>query len=771
MKEIIKVNNIDLIYRSAQTLSIKRIVKMMINGWESNILNKYKALDGISFSLEKGKVYGIIGNNGAGKSTLLRVLSGVMSPNNGTVERRYKTINLLALGVGFSSELTGLENIFLNGMLLGFSKKQINEVKDNIINFSELGDFITKPMKTYSSGMVSRLGFSIAIHLKPEVLLIDEVLSVGDTKFRKKSYEAIKKIISDEDTTVVIVSHGMGTVRELCDYIIWLDKGKMVAQGEVSEILSLYDRYNNGEISIPDIIAKDISSIYVKEETLKIDASDYYIRMPNAKKKEFFGKAYDGISNYNVMGTNFTITRRILSNDDIFLYIEGESSRDCKIEITLDEIKEERNFDHLYKQPPYDSRYGENKLTGIQSYLDLNCGSAVVTKVYYFNEKVAEYHDGEKSYLLELDSEANDIICENNKVVINLNPSKCKVAFTLILSKNKLFRNSDNLNKYMEYYYNSIYNNSVWCSFFLRSSGTYTKLPYSIEPFTKDGYGFSLQHSSRKDLIPFYEQTKENFFSDMINNAILQAYMYQNNENFVFFTPYTSTWLKKDTGITAPYIDTRLNESFIHMLSDFLPYTIFSEKIDPLKNYVDLLYDYWKLGKQVYRLEDGLFFPDYFKDNLKQITHSSLNHQLGTANLFYEAFIKYGDKKYLETFNGILKFIELSKENWINNNGDLYYGIRYNESGELEFYGNDYVYVTLFDLLLTQQNFIELNNDGQNRCLNELIKAKLYYLKKTKYDIFSSEAENAPGENIDSRKQVIDLLKRLYGDQEFFNNI
>lgn len=253
MKEVIKIDNIDLIYRSAETLSIKKIFKTMIKKGKSNVLSNYKALNQVSFTLEKGNVYGIIGNNGAGKSTLLRVLSGVMKPNAGEVERNYKTINLLALGVGFSGELTGLENIFLNGMLLGFSKQQISQVKDAIIEFSELGEFIYRPMKTYSSGMRSRLGFSVAIHLKPEILLIDEVLSVGDTKFQKKSYESIKNIINDKSTTVVIVTHSMSTVMELCNYVIWLDKGEIIIKGETNEIIDLYDKYNCNKISIEEV--------------------------------------------------------------------------------------------------------------------------------------------------------------------------------------------------------------------------------------------------------------------------------------------------------------------------------------------------------------------------------------------------------------------------------------------------------------------------------------------------------------------------------------
>lgn len=765
MNEIIKVENVDLIYRSAQTLSVKKLVKMLIKGEKDTLLSNYKALNNVSCSFEKGKVYGIIGNNGAGKSTLLRVLSGVMSPNKGTVERNYKTINLLALGIGFSKELTGIENIFLNGMLLGFSKKEIEAVKNDIIEYSEIGEFVYKPMKTYSSGMVSRLGFAIAIYLKPEVLLIDETLSVGDVRFRKKSFESIKSIILDKNITVVIVSHGMGTVKELCDNLIWLEKGEIIAQGDTTEVLSLYEEYNSGKITMQELKRKNQYSITMIDNTLKVDASDYYIRMPNCTKKQFIEKNYDTIQEVVDRKTIFRVTKRVLNNGDLFLFVEVENNLDQKITIELDGINEVVTFDHLYKKPNYDNRYGENKLTGLNAYLDLDQGSACVTKLYYFKEKEQVYGEKEKSYLLELIQEDNSINIASNKIDIKLKPNKDKVCFSIILSKSKLFNERENLNEYMDYYYEGVYNNFVPASFFLRPDGTYTKLPYSIEPFTKEGYGYSLHHSSRKDLVPFYEKTHERFFIDMISNAILQAYMYQQNENNVFFTPYTSTWLKKDTGITAPYIDTRLNETFIHMLGDIAKYTEFNGKIEPLKEYVDFLINKQEDGTMIYQKGEGVFFPDYFKDNLGKMPHASLNHQLGTASLFYKAYIKYEETMYLEMFDRIIEFIEATKENWINKeNGDLYYGLKMHK-GELEYYGNDYVYVTLLDLLNTQ-NIIVTRRDNKikakNESLNYLIQAKIEYLSKTEYDIFNADAKIAPGEKIESRLQVLKLYQKLY---------
>ena len=768
MNEVIKVNNIDLIYRSAESLSVKKMFKNFFTGKKNNILSSYKALNNVSFSFEKGKVYGIIGNNGAGKSTLLRVLSGVMSPNSGSVERNYKTINLLALGIGFSKELTGIENIFLNGMLLGFSRKYIENVKDEIIAFSEIGDFIYRPMKTYSSGMVSRLAFAIAINLKPEVLLIDEVLSVGDSKFRLKSFEAIREIINDKNITVAIVSHGMDTIRQLCDNVIWLEKGQIVAKGETGEVLSIYDDYNKGLITIEEIKEKNKDSIDILSEKneVKIDIKDYYLRINNANKIGFNNKTYDFVKTYSINGTNLKITNRLLKNGDVFLYFEGTNSKKNLINIAIDDIKDVYEFENLYKKPKYDNRYGENKLTGINSYIDLKTGSLLLTKIYYYKTMINKYDENNESKVLSLICEDNDINIFDNCISINLKSDCPEFCFSIVLSKKKLFNSIENLNRYEEYYFESLYNNAVWCSFFMRPSGTYTKLPYSIEPFTKDGYGYSLHHSSRKDMFSFYKQTNERFFSDMMENAILQAFLYQKNENYVFFTPYTSTWLKDDTGITAPYIDTRLNETFTNMMEDFLPYSSLKELIDPLKNYIDFLYNKFLERKEIYLLNEGVFFPDYFKENLNKLTHASLNHQLGTSTLFYKAYKQYKDEKYLYVFRSIIKFIENTNAKWINNEtGDLYYGLKL-ENNEYSFYGKDYVYVTLIDLLNVQSNYIDVEGK-ENFTLKQLTKKKIDYLKTTKYNIFNDDSENAPGEGINSRIQVLKLLNKVYNTEDF----
>lgn len=714
-------------------------------------------------TMERGKVYGIIGNNGAGKSTMLRVLSGVMSPNSGTVERNYQKINLLALGAGFSRELSGRDNIYLNAMLLGFSKKDISEVFDDIVAYSEIGDFINRPIKTYSSGMVSRLGFSIAIHLKPEVLLIDEVLSVGDAQFREKSFNSIRKIIEDKDTTVAIVSHSMNQIEVLCDRVIWLDKGRVVAQGDTADVLELYNQQRCGDVSVDEIIAMNVDEVEVDGNTLTAALDDYTLRLADPRRKTFLGKPWDHIRDYQVGEATVTLTKRRLPNKDQIFYFEVDSPGDMEIVIQMDNVREVRRYDKLYRKPEYDNRYGENRVTGFDAYLDLEQGSALAGKVYYYNPLTKSYPDGGVSFLYELVEESGGLSYGNDCLSLTLKRKAGKASFFLLLSRDKLFRDPENLDTYMDYYYKGLYNNNVWCSFFMQPSGTYTKLPYSIEPFTKEGYGYSLHHSSRKDVFPYYLQTNERFFDDLLSNAVLQAYLYQNNDSGVFHTPYTSTWLQKETGITAPFIDTRLNETFSRSLLDFQAVGDHFSELDPMRNYVDFLYRHYEGGGQVYRAGEGVFFPDYFKDGLEKPSHASLNHQLGIAMIFAKAYQQYGNGKYLDVFSAMLRFIEATGDSWINpESRDLFYSVNYNADGSFSYSGTDYVYVTLIDLLYLQKTCLELERIGRNACADRLITQKVAFLKATDYDIFSDSEKVPPGEKVDSRSSAKKMYSQLF---------
>ena len=186
----------------------------------------FRALDGVTLSIQKGEVFGIVGPNGAGKSTILRVMAGIYSPDQGSIQIKGRVVLLAGLGAGFQSDLSGKENIALSASIYGMKAEQISLLENSIIGFSGIGDFIDRPLRTYSSGMKSRLAFSIASHLEPEILLIDEVLAVGDSAFREKSKRRIMNMVKG-DTTVVLVTHSEGTLRDLCDRVACFSDGKI----------------------------------------------------------------------------------------------------------------------------------------------------------------------------------------------------------------------------------------------------------------------------------------------------------------------------------------------------------------------------------------------------------------------------------------------------------------------------------------------------------------------------------------------------------------
>lgn len=235
----LSVKDVKIRYRYLKKMSLRSLFKPQ----KTKKTGYFEAVKGISFELEKGKILGIVGKNGSGKSTLLRAIAGIFSADEGSIDLHGNNVSLLSIGVGFNSSLTGRENIYLSGMLLGFTKAQIEEKIDEIIEFSELGNFIDRPVKTYSSGMHSKLAFSITAILETDIMLIDEVLSVGDAKFKKKSYDKMKSLIDDRNRTVLIVSHSAETLRKLCDDILWIHEGNMKMIGPIDEVLPEYEKF------------------------------------------------------------------------------------------------------------------------------------------------------------------------------------------------------------------------------------------------------------------------------------------------------------------------------------------------------------------------------------------------------------------------------------------------------------------------------------------------------------------------------------------------
>lgn len=252
MQEIIKVNavSMDFVMENDKIQSVKEYAVAVL---KHQIKRKtFTALSDISFELARGDVLGIVGHNGAGKSTLLKIISQILQPTSGTVWVDGNIVPMLELGSGFDQDMTGRENVFLNGAILGYSKDFLNEKYEEIVEFSGLQQFIDIPIRNYSSGMVARLAFSIATMVNPEILIVDEILSVGDADFQAKSRERMLKMMGG-GTTVLFVSHSLSQIREMCNKTLWIEHGKMQAFGDTERICEAYE--NNippAEITQPD---------------------------------------------------------------------------------------------------------------------------------------------------------------------------------------------------------------------------------------------------------------------------------------------------------------------------------------------------------------------------------------------------------------------------------------------------------------------------------------------------------------------------------------
>ena len=239
-KTMIEVSDVTMRFRlnNDKILSLKEFVTTALRGKLQ--YNDFTALEHVSFEVKKGETLGLIGRNGAGKSTMLKVISGILKPTEGSVVCRGNVVPMLELGSGFDFDLTGRENIFPNGAILGYSKEFLHEKYDEIVEFSELGQFIEVPIRNYSSGMLARLAFSIATVVNPEILIVDEILSVGDAAFQEKSKKRMLELMGG-GTTVLFVSHSLEQIREMCNRVVWLEHGNVKMVGAAAEVCDVYD--------------------------------------------------------------------------------------------------------------------------------------------------------------------------------------------------------------------------------------------------------------------------------------------------------------------------------------------------------------------------------------------------------------------------------------------------------------------------------------------------------------------------------------------------
>lgn len=271
------------------------------------------ALKDVSFDIPKGSFYGIIGHNGSGKSTLLRLTAGIHKPTTGTITTNGKISALLELGSGFHPDLTGRENVFLNGAMLGLPRKQMERAIDEITEFSGIGDFIDAPVKVYSSGMHVRLGFAIAVHVEPEILLVDEVLAVGDEAFQRKCFDHIYAL-RRRGTTIVLVSHDAGTMESLCDEVAWLDHGELQAVGEAPPTIEMY---------LGRVNEQENRRLVAEAEAKELEALSETITVEDAERR---GSGEIRITSVDLLNSDGSKRHSALSGDPLIIRLNYEAA-------------------------------------------------------------------------------------------------------------------------------------------------------------------------------------------------------------------------------------------------------------------------------------------------------------------------------------------------------------------------------------------------------------------------------------------------------------
>lgn len=360
------------------------------------------ALDQINFQVKKGETVGIIGTNGSGKSTILKIITGVLNPTSGKVEIDGRISALLELGAGFNMEYTGIQNVYLNGTMIGFSEEEIKAKLDDILEFADIGDFVYQPVKTYSSGMFVRLAFAVAINIDPEILIVDEALSVGDVFFQAKCYHKFEEF-KKEGKTIVIVSHDLSSISKYCDRVILLNKGHKLAEGEPKKIVDLYkkllvnqldeedlqDYHDDDDSSKSEIIKKRKESVAKKTNGITPQKADqqgqrwkgFMVENPNVieygtKEIEIIDYCildeHGNISNNIEKGTKYTIKFKVRFNEEV---------KDPILALTIKDIKgiEITGTNTMYEKIDVEAKMGEEKIISFSQMMNLTGGNYLLS--------------------------------------------------------------------------------------------------------------------------------------------------------------------------------------------------------------------------------------------------------------------------------------------------------------------------------------------------------------------------------------------------------
>lgn len=299
---------------------------------------EFFALDKLSFNVEKGSTVGIIGTNGSGKSTILKIITGVLNPSTGSVKVDGNISALLELGAGFNSDYTGIENIYMNGTMMGFSREEMEKKLPEILEFADIGDFVYQPVKTYSSGMFVRLAFALAINVEPEILIVDEALSVGDVFFQSKCYAKMEEI-RKKGTTILMVTHDMGSIIKYCDKVVLLNKGKFLAEGSARDMVDLYKKILAGQFDETSMELSDFNSGVVEDlANIKISKEDTFMKTTNELMKAKmtinpslteYGDGRAGIVDFGIVDAKGSISNLLMKGE--YFYIKEKIRFNSKI--------------------------------------------------------------------------------------------------------------------------------------------------------------------------------------------------------------------------------------------------------------------------------------------------------------------------------------------------------------------------------------------------------------------------------------------------------
>lgn len=430
-KNVISVNNITKIYKLYDK-PIDRL-KESLSLSHKNFHRDFYALNGISFNVKKGQTVGIIGTNGSGKSTILKIITGVLTPTTGELEVNGVISALLELGAGFNMDYTGIENIYMNGTMMGFSRKEMDEKLQDILDFADIGDFVYQPVKTYSSGMFVRLAFALAINVEPEILIVDEALSVGDVFFQAKCYRRMEEIRKN-GTTILMVTHDMGAIIKYCDQVVVLNKGNFIAEGEPGKMVDLYKKILANQM---DDLGEELEEI--REGTLNDFSGEQAEQRQEGLMKDRltinptrteYGDKRAEIVDFGLLDAKGNVTNLLLKGERFTIKERIHFNTEIETPIFTYTIKDKRGADLTGTNTMYEASEVKSVKKGDEYEVEFNQKMTLQGGEYLLSMSCTGFENGEHVVYHRLYDIAN-ITVISNKNTVGIYDMESKVSLKL----------------------------------------------------------------------------------------------------------------------------------------------------------------------------------------------------------------------------------------------------------------------------------------------------------------------------------------------------